>query len=88
MADGIRAPGRSVRTVGCFTDGHGRAAAAACSGLACGRWVGRGSAFVARRLGRSWRLPGGLSGRVARAFVEGVFRVLAAVRRCRGLAGV
>jgi aminoglycoside phosphotransferase len=37
MADGIRAAGRSVRTVGCFTDGHGRAPAAACSGLACGR---------------------------------------------------
>ena len=33
-------------------------------------------------------MPGGRSGRVARAFVEGVFRVLAAVRRCRGLAGV
>src|ERR1017187_10422888 len=24
IADGIRAPGRSVPTVGCFTDGHGR----------------------------------------------------------------
>ena len=33
MADGIRAPERSVRTVGCFTDGHGRAALAAFPGL-------------------------------------------------------
>jgi len=31
IADGIRAPSRSVRTVGCFTDGHGRAAPAAVS---------------------------------------------------------
>ena len=29
MADGIYALGRSVRTVGCFTDGHGRDAVAA-----------------------------------------------------------
>ena len=33
MADGIRAPERSVRTVGYFTDGHGRAALAAFPGL-------------------------------------------------------
>ena len=33
-------------------------------------------------------MPGGRSGRVARAFAAGVFRVLAAVRRRRGLAGV
>jgi hypothetical protein len=31
MADGICALGRSVRTVGCFTDGHGRDAVTACS---------------------------------------------------------
>jgi hypothetical protein len=30
IADGIGAPGRSVCTVGCFTDGHGRAALALC----------------------------------------------------------
>jgi anti-sigma regulatory factor (Ser/Thr protein kinase) len=28
-------PGRSISTVGVFTDGHGRAAPAACSGLTC-----------------------------------------------------
>jgi hypothetical protein len=35
MADGICALGRSVRTVGCFADGHGRAALAAFAGLKC-----------------------------------------------------
>jgi hypothetical protein len=39
MADGVRGVGRSVRTVGCFTDGHGRAAPAAVSagGVPMGR---------------------------------------------------
>ena len=35
IADGIGALGRSVRTVGYFTDGHGRAMPAACRRLNC-----------------------------------------------------
>ena len=56
IADGIRAPSRSVRTVGCFTDGHGRAALMAFSGLEVNGEAGRASPCAATR--RSARLPG------------------------------
>ena len=49
IADGIRASSRSVRTVGCSTDGHGRAAPAACFRLDAGRRVGRASPCVRPR---------------------------------------
>jgi hypothetical protein len=45
-ADGIRAPSRSVRTIGCFTDGHGRAALAACSGCTRAAVPGRGTSAI------------------------------------------
>ena len=35
IADGVGAIRRSVRIVGCFTDGHGRAMPAACRSLKC-----------------------------------------------------
>jgi hypothetical protein len=38
IADGVGVLGRSVRTVGCFTDGHGRAAPAAYSGSTGAAW--------------------------------------------------
>ena len=55
IADGIRALSRSVRTVGCFTDGHGRAALTACFRLDPGRRAERASRVAARRPAR---LPG------------------------------
>jgi transposase len=38
---------RSMRTVGCFTDGHGRAALAACSGCTRAAVPGRGTSAIA-----------------------------------------
>ena len=45
--------GRSVRTVGCFTDGHGRAARADCPGLTRGVESSVHPCVPARRLGYS-----------------------------------
>jgi hypothetical protein len=73
IADGVRAPGRSVRTVGCFTDGHGRAAPAACPGLDAGRRAGRASPCARLRSRVVSRDAGGwgkAGAQVARAVVR------------------
>ena len=49
IADGVRPPGRLVRTVDCFTGGHGQATSAAVSRLDVRRRVGRGSRCARRR---------------------------------------
>jgi hypothetical protein len=71
--------GRSVRTVGDFTDGHGRAALAALSGLTCAAEPG-----VHPRVRPPARPGGSRAGRAGRA---GALMAGAAVRESVTLAG-